>query len=38
MNQEIRGAWESELLKTTPIIVMTSLVGKHCPNLTGKLT
>lgn len=25
-----------KLLKTTPVTLMTSLIGKCCPNLTGK--
>jgi len=36
MNQESHGAWESELLKTTPVMLMTSLIGKPWPNLTQK--
>ena len=36
MNQESHGAWESALLKTTPIMLMTSLIGKPWPNLPRK--
>ena len=36
MNQESHGAWESAMLKTTPVMLMTSIIGKPWPNLTGK--
>lgn len=36
MNQESHGAWESALLKTTAIVLMTSLIGKPWPNLPRK--